>query len=289
MQRFVCVRARVLRGAAERVVAESWAAGARGLEERDQDPERTLLLLYAPAERGAAVCEAARRAAGRDGDIGPPEPVVEREWREDWKRGLGPIAISPRLVVRPPFAPYALGPGQRELVIEPGQAFGTGAHASTRLALELLDASLAETGPVASALDLGTGSGVLVLAALRLGVRRAVGLDLDPVAAAEARRNARANRLDGRLLVVAGPLEALRAGGYDLVLANLLRSELAPVLADLAGRLAPNGRAVVSGLLASEQERLAPDLERARLRVLARRTREEGPHGERWLALLTSR
>lgn len=287
MQHFDCLRVRVPHGLAERVVAEAWAAGIAGLEEREVGPDATLLLLYAPAARAAAVQAAVRETAGPDARIGAPEPVPERDWAEAWKQGLEALVVSPRLLVRPPFLAHRLAPGQQEVVIEPGRAFGTGAHASTALALELVDAACAHTNPPSRVLDVGTGSGVLALAALRLGAARALGCDLDPAAVAEARANARANGLAERLLLLTGSLDALAPRRFELLLANLLRSELLPLLPALAACTAPGGRIVLSGLLVAERAPVAEALEGHALRIVAERTREDA-RGDHWLALTAS-
>src|SRR5690606_4181347 len=169
--------------------AEAFEAGASGLEERTEDTP--VLIVYAPADRAEAVEAALAAVLGRAA-VQPATPVPEVAWPESWKAGLRPPAVSPRLVVRPPFAAHPLAPGQREVVIEPRQAFGTGDHATTALALEALDAALAAR-PAAHVLDVGCGSGVLALAALSLGAGRAVACDLDPVATREAHENAARN------------------------------------------------------------------------------------------------
>src|SRR5207249_3755458 len=119
------------------------------------------------------------------------------------------IEVSERLRIRASFEPSPPRAGQRDLVIDPGQAFGTGGHESTRLALAWIDDLRGELGAPPGILDVGTGTGVLALAALALGARRAVACDVDPLAAAAARANARANGLAAQLDVFAGSPEAL--------------------------------------------------------------------------------
>lgn len=273
---------------AERVLAEAVDAGATGAEERDaparRSPRGTELVLYAPDERAEAVRRAVQAVAGAGARVGDVEPVPEVDWSQAWKRGLAAVEVSPRLVVRPPFVPFALAPGQREVVIDPGQAFGTGGHASTRLALALLDAERARLGPASRVLDVGTGSGVLALAAVVLGAGRAVALDLDPLAARAARAAAGANGCSERLAVFAGPLAALAGARFDLVLANLLKRELLPVVPGIATRLARGGCAVISGLLAAEHGEVEAALGGAGLRV-ARTLEERDATGDHWLGL----
>lgn len=273
---------------AERAAAESFAAGAAGLEERDAGAG-TRLLLYLPAGKAAAVCDALA-ALGEPGlRIGAPEPVAEVDWSRSWQAGLAPTRISAGLALRAESVAFDAEPGQRVLVIEPGQAFGTGGHASTRLALAWIDAA-ARDGALRGArvLDVGCGSGVLALAALALGASEAVALDLDPLATRATRANAARNGLTRGLRVLCGSTAALRAPGrFDRVVANLLRRELEPLLADLAALLAPEGRAVFSGLLAEDRERAAAALSEAGLAILDER--RERDSGDEWIALLTRR
>jgi ribosomal protein L11 methyltransferase len=281
------VRIVTTRERAEWIAAEVFAAGASGLEERD-DGDGIMLLVYAPAAQVEAVRGAAR-SADADAVIAGAEAVVARDWPETWKDGLAPIVVSPRLVVRPPFAAHALAPGQREVVIEPRQAFGTGAHGSTALALALLDARLA-VARAARVLDVGSGSGVLAIAALQLGAGVALACDLDPIAARETRENAARNGVDAELASFAGSLDALgpRAGTFDLVVANVISSELRPILAALVARFAPAGVGIFSGLLAREREQITAALTEHGLRVIDGR-QERDARGDEWLALMTLR
>jgi len=273
------------------VAAEAFSAGASGLEERSGEggPIGTELLVYAPAAEAPKVGEAlaalAAEIAGGALRVFTAEPAPDEDWSVRWREGLGIVRISPRLAVRPPFLPDEGEPPA--LVIEPGQAFGTGGHASTRLALALLD-ELGAALQNARVLDVGTGSGVLALAALALGARAAVGFDLDPVAVREARANAERNGFGARLHLFAGGIGALRAPPFDLVVANLLRSELLPILPDLAAALDPAGRAVLSGLLASERAAIEAALGRVGLAV-ERAREEEDPTGDVWLGVVTRR
>jgi ribosomal protein L11 methyltransferase len=282
----IAVRARAP-AAAERALAEAMEAGAAGLEEREAQDGITLLI-YAPAANMKAVRSALLERCGGEIEVGVPERLPETDWSAAWKAGLEAVVVSRRLLVRPSFVKATPEPGQAELVIDPGQAFGTGGHASTLLALEWLDAVAPGLAPGARILDVGAGSGILALAALLLGPGTAVALDLDPLAAAATRQNAAANGLAGRLEVFTGPLEALRPASFDLVLANLLRTELLPLAEGLAARIAPGGRGVFSGLLEGDRQAVAEALRAAGLRLLGTRQREDAS-GDRWISLLMTR
>ena len=151
---------------AERLTAEAYAAGATGLEERECEGGITLIL-YAPTVAAEAVRDALAEAAPGI-RIEPPVAVPEIDWLEKWKAGLTATIISPRLLIRPSFVSAALGPGQAEIVIDPGQAFGTGGHPSTHLALDWIDELAPALKRGARILDVGTGTGILALAALFL-------------------------------------------------------------------------------------------------------------------------
>jgi len=156
-------------------------------------------------------------------------------------------------------------------VIDPGQAFGTGQHPSTALILEALEEHFQE-GLWPTVLDVGTGSGILALAAAKLGARRVVGLDVDPVAVEEARRNAALNGLE--LTFSTEPLKK-HLGKYHLVLANISAWDLKILAQELAEHLLPGGRLLLSGFLAQEIPEMLETYLPLRFKLLKVREREE--------------
>jgi ribosomal protein L11 methyltransferase len=268
--------------ARERVMGAAWEDGASGVEERS-DRE---LVIYAPSSVASSLGESLARAVADEGVVAEAEPVADIDWTEQWKVGQGPIVISPRLVVRPSFAAHALGAGQCEIVIDPGQAFGTGGHASTRLVLEWVDVLCGdgEAHPPQRVLDVGTGSGVLALAATALGSEFGIGFDLDPLAAIEARRWTDENGLEDRVAFFTGPIEAVAATAvFDLVLANLLKRELLPIAAEAARTLASNGRLILSGLLEADAPEVTDALAAHGLVETGRRHMRDA-NGDLWIA-----
>jgi ribosomal protein L11 methyltransferase len=195
---------------------------------------------------------------GHLSDGGPlPTLAWSEEPGKDWvtasREALGPVPVGRRLVVLPEWAPEGAGGDRLSVRIRPGAGFGTGAHPTTAACLEALERAL-DAQPNAAVLDVGTGSGVLALAAARLGAERVVGVDIDPDALANARDNRALNALPGVALVLGG-IEAVR-GPFDLVLANLLANVIVDLLPALAGVLAPGGRLVLAGLLTSQGDRI---------------------------------
>jgi ribosomal protein L11 methyltransferase len=273
---------------AEQASAEAFAAGATGLEEREGREGRTELILYAPAD-AAPDLEAALGAwaAGRPNAaaVGPLEDLETVDWSRRWQEGLEAVSISERLAIRPSFVPADSVAAAHTLVVDPGQAFGTGGHASTRLALLELDALPPDALRGRSVLDVGTGTGVLALAALALGARFALGVDTDSLATQAARANAVVNRLAANARFVTGSLACLSGARFDLVLANLLRTELLPLLPEIARALAPRGCAIFSGLLEREREEVERAIEAVGLGVASTRTTADDT--DRWLAMLT--
>ena len=171
-------------------------------------------------------------------------PLPEVDWEATFRLHHRPVVIGRRLLIAPPWdVPPA--DGREVLVIEPGMAFGTGQHATTRTCLEEVEAAAADGAT--SALDVGTGSGVLAAAASRLGIPRVVALDLDADVLPLARENLARNDAPGVLLLVGRP-DAVR-GAFDLVVANLLADALVVEAPALTAVVAPGGRLVVSGLL----------------------------------------
>jgi len=172
--------------------------------------------------------------------------VDDADWVDAWKAGFAPQRIG-RVVIVPSWLEEQIGPGEVELRLDPGMAFGTGLHPTTRGCLTILQ----RTGPMPPrVLDVGSGSGVLALAALRLGAGSADCLDTDPVAVEATLANAAANGLGDRLTARVGSLPAQpEAAPYPLVVANLVAGALVELAEPLAAHTAPDGQLVASGII----------------------------------------
>ncbi len=194
-------------------------------------------------------------------------PVDDVDWTEAWKEHYVAQRIG-RVVIVPSWRDEPLAAGEIRVILDPGMAFGTGLHPTTRGCLALLQ----ELEPMPDrALDVGCGSGILALAALRLGVGEVVALDTDPLAVTATRANAEANALADRVTVSE---RTLREGGderFPLVMANLVAAVLVELAPRLAAHLAPDGVLVAGGIIAPRGDEVVAAMESARLVVADRR------------------
>ena len=207
------------------------------------------------------------------------EELPDQDWNRQWAQSVRPIRIGRRIVIRPSWEPVALQAGDIEIVLDPKQAFGTGHHATTRMLLESLE-DLVHGGEFV--LDVGAGSGILAIAALRLGAASALGVECDPVAVDCARDYAAENGFGDHLEFRCGTLEDVDRQGElrpDLVLANLDRQTLLLLCDELARYVSHGARLLLSGILLEQEQEIVEAFSKAGA-MLLRRREQEG-----WLAL----
>ena len=226
----------------------AWLVARTGhaVEERDDGT----LVTFAPDEPSA---EALVAQLGREVD--PSAQTQSRlldsiDWSIRWRDGLGPRRFG-RLTVVPSWAPEAGCPDQHTVVLDPESAFGSGEHGSTRVALTLLEQLIQ---PGQRVLDLGSGSGILAIAAVKLGAARAIGIETDPEAHQVSIRNADRNGVSGRVEFVEGDAGILAplVGPADLILSNILRTANTALLPSITDALQPRGLAIFSGMEQAE-------------------------------------
>ncbi len=226
--------------------------------------------------------------------------LAEAGWAEAWKSGYDVLHIGHRLVVRPTWRDYTPEPGDLVIALDPGMAFGSGLHPTTRLCLEALEDYLcpaqaglcpakAGLGPVqagvrpsATLLDVGTGSGILAIAAARLGASRILALDTDPLAVRIARENVALNQVESHVRVEVGTMENSNPQSplWDLVLANILAETIIDLAPALAANLCPGGILVVSGIIAERTDAVLASLHQNGLSLVEQRNDGE------WVALI---
>ena len=183
--------------------------------------------------------------------------IAERDWEEAWKNFFHVQRIGERTVIKPSWREYEAGQGEVVLELDPGMAFGTGLHPTTRMCLEACERFVSAGMRV---LDVGTGSAILSIAAAKLGAASVLALEIDPVAVDVAHKNVAMNGLDDRILVLHGSMDRLREGsgdeamGFDLILANIIASVIIDLALPLKEALAPGGRLIASGIIAEKAE-----------------------------------
>jgi ribosomal protein L11 methyltransferase len=192
--------------------------------------------------------------------------VDDRDWAEAWKRGYAPQRIG-RILILPSWLDEPMAPGEVAIRLDPGMAFGTGLHPTTRGCLMLLQ----HIDPMpARCLDVGTGSGILGLAALRLGADQVLGLDTDPVAVTAATANAAANDLADRFDARRGTVPLESEPPYPLVLANLIANLLIELATALSESTAPDGTLIASGIIEPRADEVLAALGAAGFSVVER-------------------
>lgn len=196
--------------------------------------------------------------------------VHEADWAEAWKAYFPVMRVGRRLVIRPTWRRHRRAPDDVVLALDPGMAFGTGLHPTTRLCLAGVEA-LADRGLLSGArvLDVGCGSGILAIAALKLGASRAVGLDTDPIAVEATDANARRNGLVRRVSVREGSLPSGEPP-FDVVLANLIAGVLVPLAPALGEELRPGGALLASGIFIDREAEVRAAFEASGLGVRSR-------------------
>lgn len=250
---FVTVRARP--DQVEIAELRLWELGATGLEERDEttlvrEPaDGRVLIMAAFPDEAAALYALGEVHDEFEADV---VYVPHENWAVEWRRGFAPQRIGERLSLRPSWEEVKSRPGDVVLTIDPENAFGSGDHETTRLVLVMLEQRIVGGERV---LDVGCGSGILSIAAVRLGAASAVAIDIEEDAVAVTRRNAELNDVPERIEVSNAPLADVD-GTFDIVLANIETRVLIGMPDALRARVAPEGFLVLSGILRHEREEL---------------------------------
>lgn len=274
---------RVQRAQADIVLAELLELAPAGVEERELDGGRVEYAVYGAPGELPSLPDLEAAAGGALVEISTSETADD--WQERWREFHRPIVVGaqhdgagPMLYVRPPWEPEAGERGMQDVVIDPARAFGTGAHATTRMCLELLlELAAGETvrGPL---VDLGTGSGVLAIAAARLGFAPVLALDNELESVQAARQNAAVNGAEIAVERFDLRLEPFAPAEGSVVLANLLL----PLLLDLSRSLGERPRQLIaSGLLCEQADEAARAF--ARIGLRERRRLDDGEWAALWL------
>ncbi len=206
---------------------------------------------YLPAsELGAVLTQRLREALAAYPEVElTARPLYEQDWAVSWREFFGPVLVG-RIAIVPTWVEYEASPGEILVRIDPGQAFGTGHHETTRLCLAALDEAVR---PGTRMLEVGAGSGILSIAAARLGADRVEAFEIDPIAADVARANCEANGVADRVTITSSGFAGPPASPANTVIANVSARTDVELAEPLAASLAPGGRLIVSGFLTSDR------------------------------------
>lgn len=200
---------------------------------------------------------------------------AQEDWINNWKQYFHPIPVGKKLLIRPDWEQTDNPEGRVVLDLEPGIAFGTGTHETTRLCMEFLEEFVT---PDCAMLDVGCGSGILAIAALLLGAEHAVGVDIDPLAVKTAEQNAQRNHVENRFTGICGSLTEQVEGTYQVVAANIVADVILELLHNIGDFMAPNAVLILSGIIDEREQDVLEGLTES-FTVIGRRE-EKG-----WVAL----
>ncbi len=216
-----------------------------------------------------------------------PQPTYrcmqEDDWAEAWKAHYKPLRIGERLVVRPLWIDVELAQDDIEIALDPGMAFGTGTHPTTQLCLQALERLIQ---PGQDVLDLGSGSGILSIAAAKLGARQVLALDIDPIAVEATRENARANGVADKIMAEQGGIESIvtSARRFDLAIVNILARIIVEMTEQRLGEIAcPGGVAIFSGIIDTQADEVEAALRNTGLQPYDRKRQGD------WMLIETRR
>ena len=238
------------------------------IEQELLDKPRDTVIIHMYLEPGASPVETLALIAARMEVAGIPytsetEGVEQEDWQNGWRKYYHPMDVGQRLAIVPSWQDYETD--RVKLILDPGLAFGTGGHETTNLCLEVLDERVKGGERV---LDIGTGSGILAIAALKLGAAVAEGVDIDPVAVRTAGENAALNGVADKLTVLVGDLSDKASGKYDIITANIVANAIMSLAPAVPGLMADDAVFIASGIIDSRKDEVIAALEAAGLAVL---------------------
>ena len=238
------------------------------IEQELLDKPRDTVIIHMYLEPGDSPVETLALIAARMEAAGIPytsetEGVEQEDWQNGWRKYYHPMDVGQRLAVVPSWQDYETS--RVKLILDPGLAFGTGGHETTNLCLEVLDERVRGGERV---LDIGTGSGILAIAALKLGAAVAEGVDIDPVAVRTAGENAALNGVADKLTVLVGDLSDKASGQYNIITANIVANAIMALAPAVPGLMADDAVFIASGIIDSRKDEVIAALEAAGLAVL---------------------
>lgn len=177
--------------------------------------------------------------------------IQEKNWNEEWEKSINVIKVTDRIVIKPTFRDYEAGKNEIVITIDPKMSFGTGEHQTTKLMIQLIEKYVKENYKV---LDVGSGTAVLAIAALKLGAASAVAIDNDEWCLENANENVALNSVKDQIKVLHGEITDVTENKFDMVLANIQKNVLMNISSELKSKLNKKGILILSGLLTSDEE-----------------------------------
>ena len=207
-------------------------------------------------------------------------PIPEKNWNEEWMKYYHPVHVSDRMTIVPRWIDYAGNPNETIVLLDPGAAFGTGTHETTKLCLAALERYVK---PDDRMLDVGTGSGILAITSLLLGAKSAEAVDIDPLSIKAARENAQLNRVEKKLNVKLGNLLDHASGQYQIITANIVADVIISMLPDIKQYLANSGVLILSGIIRERTDHVLSALQKNKYSI-----QEQLQDGE-WIAFIVTK
>lgn len=205
------------------------------------------------------------------------ELLEDKNWNELWEKSREVIRVSDRIIIKPSFKDYK--PTQTEIVltIDPKMSFGTGEHHSTKLVLRLLEKYVNKGINV---LDVGSGTGILAIASIKLGAKKAVAVDFDEICLENSKENCAVNEVEDFVEILTGEIDVVKEKDFDLIIANIHKNVVIEIAEKIQARLKPTGKVILAGLLASDQKDIETKYHSLGFRI------EEVEQMDEWIAVV---
>jgi len=203
--------------------------------------------------------------------------LENKNWNEEWEKSINVIEVTDKIVIKPSFRNYEEKPGQLVITIDPKMSFGTGEHQTTKLMLKLIEEYLK---PGMKVLDVGSGTAVLSIAAVKLGAAKAVAIDNDELCFENGNENCRLNNVADKIQLRIGEIKEVEENGFDLILANIQKNILINIPGDIKSRLKNDGLVILSGLLEDDETDIKKHFNKTGLSFLKKEKMDE------WIAVV---
>ena len=206
--------------------------------------------------------------------------VEDKNWNEEWEKSVNVIEVSDKLVIKPSFREYQSKPGQIIITIDPKMSFGTGEHQTTKLVLQLLEKYVSKNIKV---LDVGSGTGVLAIASIKLGASSAVAIDNDEWCSLNGKENCQLNEAADKIDVRLGEIKDIKEKDFDLITANIQKNILMEIAEEIKIRLKTGGNVILSGLLFNDEKEIVEKYTSIGFKFLEKQSLDE------WIAIVLSK